>query len=120
MDASVFRKVSQGRERLPADVTHVRSVSTVCPAVILQLLPPRERLATVVTAEWPLPRVCSLVTRHILLVVRGELAPLTLVSAVPADVAVTLLHVLLQMILSQTGIVAVATAMYLRLHAFTW
>ena len=59
-------------------------------------------------------------TRHIMLIVRGVLAPLTLVPAVPADVTVTLLHVLVQMTLSQTSVVAVDTVMYLWLHAFTW
>ena len=53
---------------------------------------------------------------HIAHLVCGVLAPLTLVFAVPADVTVTLLQVLLQTILSQTGIVAVGTVE----HAFTW
>ena len=55
-------------------------------------------------------------TSHIAHIVCGVLAPLTHVFAVPADVTVTLLHVLVQMILSQTGIVAVGAVE----HAFTW
>ena len=76
----------------------------------------RERLSTVVTPEWPFPRVCSVMVLHIAHNVCGVLAPLTLVFPVPADVAVTLPHVLLQTILSQKGIVAVGTVE----HAFTW
>ena len=48
--------------------------------------------------------------------VRGVLAPLTLVPTVPADVAVTVLHVPVQTILSQTCVVAVGAVE----HAFTW
>ena len=116
VDAFVWRQVTTQCECPPADVTHVRPESTVCPMVCRQITPPRKRLATVVTAEWPLPCVLSLVTCHTRLMVRGVLAPVTLVSAVPADVAVTLLHVLLQTTLSQTCIVAVGAVK----HAFTW
>ena len=57
-------------------------------------------------------------TSHTIDTVRGVLAPLTLVSAVPADGAVTLLHVLVQMSLSQMRGVA-----YVELQVetvFTW
>ena len=42
--------------------------------------------------------------------VRGVLAPLTLVLAAPADVAVTVLHVFFQIVLSQAREVAVEAA----------
>ena len=54
-------------------------------------------------------------TSHIAHIVCGVLAPLALVFPVPASVTVTLLHVLLQTILFQTGIVAVGAVD----HAFT-
>ena len=75
-----------------------------------------KRPATVVTNEWPLPRVHSLMASHMTEIVCGVLARLTLVPAVTADVAVTVLHVLLQTILSQTCVVAVGAME----HAFTW
>ena len=106
VDASVSRQVATIHERLPADVTHERPESTMCPAVFRQMPPANKRLSTVVTAVRPLPRVCSPMISHTTHIVRGELAPLTLVSAVPADGAVTLLHVLVQMILSQIRRVA--------------
>ena len=93
------RQVTTQFERLPADVTDVRPESTVCPAVYRQMIPLNKRLATVLTAEWPLLCVYSSMTCHKPLFVRGVFAPLTLVSAVPGDVAVTLLHVFVQMIL---------------------
>ena len=74
----------------------------------------------VATAEWPLLCVYFPMTCHKRIVVRGVFAPLTLVSAVPADVAVTLLHVFVQMILSRTCILAVGAVMQLRFHVFTW
>ena len=86
------------------------------PLVSRQIIKLRKRLSTVVTLEWPFPRVCSVMTFHIAHIVCGVFAPPTLVFAVSADVAVTLLHMLLQTILSQTGIVAVGTVE----HAFTW
>ena len=107
VDALVGRQVTTLGERLPADVTHERPESTVCPAVFRQSIPPFKRLATVVTAERPLIRVCSVMTSHMACKVCGELAPLTLVFPVPADVAVTLLHVLVHTILSYTCVVAV-------------
>ena len=66
------------------------------PAVYGQITPPSKRLATVVTAEWPLIRMRSLMHYHMTCFVRGVLAPLALMSAVPVDVAVTLLYVLVQ------------------------
>ena len=80
------------------------------------MTPLSKRLATVITAEWPFPRVCSFVTCYILLDVRGVLAPLTLVPAVPADVVVKPLHVPVQTILFQACVVTVGTVE----HAFTW
>ena len=91
-------------------------MSTVCPPVYRQTTPPNKRLSTFVTAEWPLARVHSLMNYHTTCFVRGVLARLTLVPAVTADVAVTVLHVLLQTILSQTCVVAVGAME----HAFTW
>ena len=99
VDAFVDLQVTTLGECLPAGGTHVRPESTMCPAVFGQIISLIKGLPTVVTSEWPLPRVFSLVTHQILLKVRGVLAPLTLVSAVPADVAVTLFHVFVQMIL---------------------
>ena len=55
---------------------------------------------------------------HMTCFVRGVLAPLTLVSAVPADGAVTLLYVLLQTILSQIRRVAYVDSRVE--NAFTW
>ena len=107
-------------ERLPAEVTHIRRGILVLPAVPHQTTPMTKRPATVVTNEWPLPRVHSLMARHMTEMVCGVLARLTPVFAVPADVAVAVLHVPVQTILSQTGIVAVDTVMYLRLPTFTW
>ena len=69
------------------------------PTVFRQMKSANKRLSTVVTAVRPLPRVCSPMTSHMTLTVGGVLAPLTLVSAVPADGAVTLLHMLVQTIL---------------------
>ena len=120
VDTSVRCQAAPTCERLPADVTHELLLLTMSPTVCRQTTSLSKRLATVVTAEWPLSRVCSFVISHILLVGRGVLAPLTLVSAVPTDVAVTLLHVQVQMILSQTFVVAVDAVMYLLLPAFTW
>ena len=68
-------------ECLTTDVTAVRSLICVNAAVTRQITELSERLATV----------------------------LALVLAVPADVAVTLLHVFVQMSLSQTSEVAVNT-----------
>ena len=120
VDTSVRCQAAIICERIPADVTHERLLTTMSPTVSRQITSLSKRLATIVTAEWPLSRVCCFVTRHILLVGRGVLAPLTLVTAVPADVAVTLPYVLVQMILSQTFVVTVDTLMYLWLPAFTW
>ena len=116
VDAFMSRQGTSHSERLPAKVTHVRPESTVCPAVCRQMTTQRKRLATVATAEWPLPRVFSLVLHHTPLIVRGVFAPLTLMPAVPADVAVTPLHVPVQTMLSQTCVVAVGAVE----HAFTW
>ena len=66
-----------------------------------------KRLSTVVTPKWPLPSVSYLVTCNSAHVVCGVLATLTPVPAVPAIVAVTLPHVIVQTILFQTGKVAV-------------
>ena len=115
VDAFVSRQVTTPCERLPADVTHVGPMSTVCSAVYRESTKRNKRLSTVVTAEWPFPRVCSVMISHMAHLVCGVLAPLTLVFPVPADVAVTLLHVLLQMILSKTDIVAVGAVE----HTFT-
>ena len=120
VDASVCRQVTLHCERLPADVAHVRPESAVSPVVRHQITPLRKRLPAVVTPEWPFPRVCSSMMCHTTLIVRGVLAPLAPVFAVPVDVAVTLLQMSVQMIPSQTGVVAVGTVMYLRLPAFTW
>ena len=107
VDAFVSRQVTSRCERLPAEVTHVRPESTVCPAVYSQVNPPSKRLATVVAAEWPLAGMSSVMAFQMVHPVRGVLAPLTLVPAVPSDVAVTLVHVPVQKILSQTCVVAV-------------
>ena len=90
----------------------------MCPAVPRQMAPRSKRLATVVTAEWPLIRVRSLMHYHTTCFVRGIFAPLTLVSAVPADGAVTLLHVLVQTILSQIRRVTYVDSRVE--NAFTW
>ena len=99
VDAFVDLQVTTLGERLPAGGTDVRPESTMCPAVSGQITLLSKRLATVVTDEWPLLCVFSPMNNNMTLIVRGVLAPLTLVSAVPADVAVTLLHVFVQMIL---------------------
>ena len=116
VDQFVSRQALTTCERLPAEVTHVWPESTVCPAVPRQISKPSKTLATVVTPEGPFSRMSSVMKSQMTSMVRGVFAPLTLVSAVPADVAVTLLNVLLQTILRQTGIVAVGAVD----HAFTW
>ena len=109
VDPSVSRHGTAICERLPTDVTHIQSLSGVYTAVDRQMTQLSKRLATVVTAMRTLSRVCSTMASHISLIVCGVLAPLTLVSPVPADVAVTQLHVFVQTILSQTRIIAVGT-----------
>ena len=99
VDTSVSRQVAPIWERLPADVTHERLLPIMFPTVFRQKKSANKRLSTVVTAVRPLPRVCSPMTSHMTHMVRGVLAPLTLVSAVPPDGVVTLLHVFVQMIL---------------------
>ena len=79
-------------------------------AVTRQITVLNERLATVLTAVWPLSRVSDKMPLQMTAIVRGVLAALALVLAVPADVAVTLLHVFVQMILCQTYQAAVNTA----------
>ena len=106
VDTSVFRQVITLCERLPTYVAHERLLTTMFPTVCRQIKSVNKRLSTVVTAVRPLPRVCSPMTSYMTHMVRGVVAPLTLVSAVPADGAVTLLHVLVQTILSQIRRVA--------------
>ena len=52
-----------------------------------------ERLGTEVTSVRPLSRVSDKMVSQMIPPVRGALAPLALVLAVPADVAVAVLHV---------------------------
>ena len=87
----------------------MRLESTVRQTVYRQIILLSIRLSTVVTTKWPLPGVFYLVTCHNTRVVCGVLTPLTLVPAVPAIVAVTLPHVIVQTILFQTGKLAVVT-----------
>ena len=107
VDTSVRRKIVLPCEGLPTNVTNVRLESTVRLKVSRQITLLSKRLSTDVTPKWPLPSVSYLVTRHISHVVCGVLATLTPVPAVPAIVAVTLPHVIVQTILFQTGKVAV-------------
>ena len=116
MDTSVSRQVSGLYERLPADVTHVRSLAGMCPAVSGQITELAKRPAALVTAVWPLPRVSEAMSSETGDLVRRVLAPLTLVPAVPADVTVAHLDVLVQKTLSQTRVVAMDTTQ----HDTTW
>ena len=96
-------------ERPPTDVTLVQSLSGVYTAMDRQGTQLSKRPATVVTAVRTLPRVRSTMLCHVSHFVRGVLAPFTLVPPIPADVAVTPLHVSVQTILSQTRVVALGT-----------
>ena len=100
VDTSVSRQAAPICERLPTDVTQERLLTTMFQTVCRQITSLSERLTTVVTSVRPLPRVCSLMSYHNTCSVRGVLAPLTLVSAIPVDRAVKLLHVHVHMILS--------------------
>ena len=117
VDTSVYCQVAFLCVRLPAEVTPVWPGTAVCPAAVChQITSHKKSLATVGTREWPLTCVCSLMTRQTKLNICGVVAPVTLVFAFPADVAVTQLHVLVQKILSQTCVIAVGAVE----HAFTW
>ena len=74
-----------------------------------QTTQPSERLPADITLAWPLSRMRSAMLFEMACPVGGVLAPLTLVFAVPADVAVPLLYMFVQTILSQTRVVAVRT-----------
>ena len=102
--------MTEPSERLTTDVTAVWSLICVYAAVFRQITVLSERLTTDVTAVRPLSRVSDKMPPQMTTIVRGVLAPLALVLAVPADVAVALLHVFVQMILSQRHEVAVITA----------
>ena len=109
VDTSVGHHATVTCERPPTDVTLVQSLSGVYTAVDRQSTPLSKRPAAVVTAVRTFSRVCPTMASHISHIVCGVLAPLTLVSPVSADVAVTPLHVSVQTILSQTRVVAVGT-----------
>ena len=97
-------------ERLGTDVTAVRPLFRVYTAVSRQITELGERLATVVTSVRPLSRVSDKMFSQMIPPARGVLAPLALVLTAPVDVAVMVLHVFVQMVLSQTCEVAVYTA----------
>ena len=61
---------------------------------------PGERLVTEVTSVRPLSRVSDKMVSQMMLPVRGVLAPLALVLTAHLDVAVMVLHVFVQMVLS--------------------
>ena len=110
VNSPVYRQMTVHFKRLPTDVTAVRSLTCVQEAMTLQTTELSERLAAVITAVGPLPRVYETVACHVSHTVCGVLAPLTLVPAVSADVAVTPLHVRVQVILLQIRVVAVGTS----------
>ena len=103
------RQNSELSERLATDVTAVRSLSCVYAVMSLQITELSERLAAFIAAVRSLSSMSDAMVLDVLRMVRGVFAPLTLVLAVPADVAVKSLHVLVQVILSQTLEVAVDT-----------
>ena len=108
--AAVTRHMTEPSERLTTNVTAVRPLIGVHAAVSRQTIETGERLATVVTSVRLLSRVGDKMVSQMIPRVRGVLAPLALVLAVPADVAVTVLHVFFQVILSKTHEVAVNAA----------
>ena len=64
----------------------------------------------VTTSVRPLSRVSGKMSSQTINPVRGVLAPLALILAAPPDVAVTVLHVFFQIVLSKTHEVAVEAA----------
>ena len=108
--AAVTRHMTEPSERLVTNVTAARPLIGVHAAVSRQTIETGERLATVVTSVRLLSRVGDKMVSQMIPRVRGVLATLTHVLAVPADVAVMVLHVFVQMVLSQTCEVAVYTA----------
>ena len=80
-------------ECLTTDVTAVRSLICVYAVMSRQVTGQSERLATDVTAVRPLSCMSDKMTPQMTAIVRGVLAPLARVLAVPANVAVSLLHV---------------------------
>ena len=107
---AVGRQMTKPSKRLAAHATTVRSLICVYAAMSRQTRELGERLATVTTSVRPLPRVSDKMVSQMILPVRGVLAPLALVLAVPANVAVTVLHVFFQIALSKTREVAVDAA----------
>ena len=81
----------------------------MCVAVTRQITGMSERLAAFITAVRSLSSMSETMILDILRMVRGVFAPLALVLAVPAGVAVNSLHVFVHVILSQTLEVAVDT-----------
>ena len=117
VDKPVSHQVTTLCERLPARVTLVWLLTSVYQVVTGHVTRLGERLAADIAPVWPLSRVRPAMVCEMACLVGGVLAPLTLVSAVPADVAVTPLHVSVQTILSQTRVVAVRTV---DVGAATW
>ena len=88
----------------------MRSLIGMYDFVILQLSKLRKRLTADITAVRLLSRMSIIVAFQSMLMVGRVVATLTLVLAVPVDVAVTPPHVPVQAMLSQTLEVTVHTA----------
>ena len=104
------RQINEPSKRLAAHATAVQSLICVYAAMSRQTRELGERLSTVTTSVRPLSRVSDKMVSQMMPPVRGVLAPLALVLAVPEDVAVTVLHVFFQIVLSKTREVAVDAA----------
>ena len=116
VDLFVSLQVTSFCERLLADVTPVWSFARVYAAVTSQIIQMSKRLTTVITAVRSIPSVCPSMASHTNCIVCGVLARLTLVPAVPANVAMTPPNVCVKTILSQTHVATVVTE---ELQAFT-
>ena len=96
MYEAVTRQLTAPSERLAAYVAAVRSLACVYAAVIRQIIEQTEHLIADVTTVRPLSGMSDQMTPQMTRIVRGVLARLALVLAVPPDVTVTSLHVLIQ------------------------
>ena len=124
VDTSVLTQGRDWCERLPTDVTRVRSLAGVNTVVLLQTASVRKSLAADVTAVWPFPRVCPTMAYHVACNICRVLSPLALVPRVsrsplplvPANEAVMTLHVSIPTTLHHTCAVGIDTVN----RASTW
>ena len=110
MYVAMILQFTECSKRLITDITAVRSLACVYTAVTVQSTNMSECPTADVTTVRPLSGMSDQMTPQMTRIVRGVLARLALVLAVPPDVTVTSLHVLIQKILIRTHDVAIITA----------